>query len=160
MNQSNKLMVDKSMFSNIFKNKTTSSGWGTYTCKINGKLAQVLIDLGYKNRAPLKELPLLLWVGVYCQMPSGQGFHNPNETSKLDEIEDNLIKFCGRYGNGWAAYTHRIGTTGIREYFIYHGEQAEPNKALENLVSLYPTYRIETETIQDIEWNEYRKYLI
>jgi hypothetical protein len=92
-------------------------------------------------------------------MPPGQGFHNPKETPKLDEIEDNLIKLCGRYGNGWAVYTHRIGITGIREYYIYHGEEAELHRAVKALISLYPSYKIEAETLQDEGWNEYKKYL-
>lgn len=134
--------------------------WGTYTCKLNNKLAQVLIDSGFEKKAPVKELPLLFWVGVYCQIPPGQRFNNPEETLKLDEIEDNLIKLCGHFGNGWAVYTHRIRIYGIREYYIYHGEEAELHKAVEALLSLYPSYKIETETIQDAEWNEYKKYLI
>jgi hypothetical protein len=132
--------------------------WVTYTCKINNRPAQILIDSGFDNEAPIIELPLLFWVGVYCQMPPGQRFHNPEETQKLDEIEDNLLKLCGRYGNGWVVFTHRIGTSGIREYYIYHGHQADLNKAVEVLKSQYPSYKIEAETYQDAEWNEYKKY--
>lgn len=121
--------------------------WGTYTSKINDKLAQVLINSSYENKAPVKELLLLFWVGVYCQMPSNQDFHNLKETQKLDEIEDNLIKLCGRYGNGWAVYTHRIGTAGIREYYIYNGEYAELHKTIDALKSIYPAYKIEAETL-------------
>lgn len=133
--------------------------WITYTCNINSKLAQVLIENSFENQIPIKELPFLVCIGVYCKMPSGNSFHNPAETEKLDEIEDNLFKFCSNYGNGQALYTHRIGTSGIREYFIYRGEKAEINKAVASLKSTYPTYKIETDTMNDDDWNEYRKYL-
>lgn len=134
--------------------------WITYTCNINSKLAQVLIDDRFHMQAPITELPFLSWIGVYRQMTSGGSFNDPKETAILDEIEDNLVRLCEDYGNGWAVYTHRIETSGIREYFIYHGDKAELNKAFSALMSVYPAYKIETETTRDDKWNEYRKYLI
>jgi hypothetical protein len=54
--------------------------------------------------------------------------------------------------------TQSITTPGIREYYLYHSDAADLNKAMEALKATHPTYRIEKDTIADPEWNEYRKY--
>ena len=132
--------------------------WKQYTCEVSGKPAQVLVDQRFEKQAPVKELPLLSWFGVYCkQAPSGNFWH-PNETTALDEIEKDLLKICEAFGHGWLVYLLRIATAGIREYYLYHSNVAEIKKAFEALKAAHPTYKIETETTQDSQWNEYRKY--
>lgn len=133
--------------------------WRFYNCNINNKSAQVLIDDRFYKKEPVNELPLLSWVGVYCRLLSGESFNDPKETEILDEIEDNLFRLCSDYGNGYAVYTHRIVTYGIREYYIYHGDKAELDRAFSAIRSLYPEYKIETETTLDDKWNEYKKYI-
>jgi hypothetical protein len=132
--------------------------WKNYTCEILGKPALVLIDQRFHEQLPVKELPRLSWFGVHCkQAPSGSFWH-PNETQALDEIEADLLKACEAFGNGWIVYVPCITTPGIREYYLYHSDAADLNKAMEALKATHPTYRIEKDTIADPEWNEYRKY--
>lgn len=133
--------------------------WKQYTGELSGTPAQILVDQHFEKQAPVKGLPLLSWFGVYCKQPTSGSFWNPNEANVLDEIEDDLIKVCEAFGHGWVVYLLRIATPGIREYYLYHSNVAEITKAFEALRAIHPTYKIETETTNDLQWNHYRKYV-
>lgn len=133
--------------------------WKHYICEISGKPASVLIDGRFADQLPVKELPQLSWFGVYCQQPGGAAFWNPEETDVLDRLENDLIRLSETFGYGWVVYVLRIATPGIREYYLYHADQAELNKAFSALKAIYTNYRIEFETINDKVWEQYRKYV-
>jgi len=133
--------------------------WKNYVCEIKGKPASVLVDQRFENEFPLKELPKVLWVAVYGNLPSNDSFWHPDETSALDNIENNLLKLAGSFGNGWIVYLIRIATFGIREYYFYYGKHADINKVPTLLKSLHPSYRIESETKEDAKWIEYKNYV-
>lgn len=133
--------------------------WKNYICDISDKKAQVLVDQRFEKQAPINELSKLSWLGIYCKENPGNSFWNPRETETLDNIENELFRICERVGNGSIVYILRIATPGIREYYFYHSLTVEFTKVFEDVKSIYPTYRIETETTDDPQWNEYKKYV-
>jgi hypothetical protein len=133
--------------------------WTHYSCEISGKPASVLIDERFAPQFPIRELPRLSWFGVYCNQPTGRAFWNPEETDDLDRIETDLIKLSETFGHGWAVYVLRVATHGVREYYVYHADQAELSKVFSALKARYPNYRIEFETIDDLAWAQYGKYV-
>jgi hypothetical protein len=134
--------------------------WRHYTCEISGKPASVLIDERFAHQYPVKELPKLSWFGVYCNQPTGGAFWNPEEADALDLIENNLIKLSETFGHGWAVYVLRIATPGIREYYLYHAEQADLGKAFSSLKAIHPNYRREFKTTNDEGWEQYGRYVL
>lgn len=54
---------------------------------------------------------------------------------------------------------HRIAAPGIREYYFYHADQARLSKPLSALRAIYPNYRMEFVTTDDIAWEQYGKYV-
>jgi hypothetical protein len=132
--------------------------WTHYECSISGKPALILVDQSFSSKGPIKELPQLSWFGVYCLNSSGASSWDPDETETLNRIEDDLIKLCGAFGRGWVVYVLRIATPGIREYYLYHSDLAELEKAFRSLMSIYPDYRIEFETTTDSAWEQYAMY--
>lgn len=133
--------------------------WKSYNCTINEKPAQVLIDQSFQEQFPLKELPRILWIGIYCNHPSDGAFWHPDETSTLDEIENDLLGLGQSFGHGWMLYVLRIATPGIREYYFYYGNHAETNKIITSLKGLHPKYQIEADAKVDSEWVEYGNYI-
>ena len=133
--------------------------WKQYQCEISGKAALVLVDDRFAQDSPVKGLPLLSWVGIYCNRPPGGAFWDPEETVDLNRMEDELVKLSDAFGYGWAVYLLRIATPGVREYFIYHADQAELSKAFSALKATYPNYRVEFETTTDMAWEQYGRYV-
>src|SRR6185295_8989459 len=98
----------------------------------------------HSERAPVKELPFLLWFGVYCKNPPGGAFWDPQETEALDQIEDDLLAVVRRRKPGWAVYPLRIATPGLREYFIYVNDSTWHDVIIAEIRAHHPGYRIET----------------
>jgi hypothetical protein len=133
--------------------------WKNHLCEIKGKLSSVLVDQRFENEFPLKELPNVFWVAVYCNLPSNDSFWHPDETLALDDIENNLLKLAESFGNGWIVYVIRIDTVGVREYYFYYGKHADVDKVTTLLKSLHPSYQIESETKEDAKWTEYKNHV-
>jgi hypothetical protein len=77
----------------------------------------------------------------------------------LDAIEGDLIRLCGAFGKGWAIYVRRLETRGLREYYVYFGVNAELQKVVPSLRSIYAGYRIEFELRSDPHWSHYKSWL-
>ena len=129
--------------------------WSQRLTKFEERQAQILIDEGFRDRAPIRELPKLAWFGVYTQRDPGTAFWHPEESGSLDAIEDDLIRLCGQFGRGWAVYVLRIATKGIREYFIYFGDEAKMDAVLPSLRAAHSDYRIEYDERVDDCWERY-----
>ena len=113
----------------------------------------------FAQEFPVKELPRLSWLGVYCSRPAGGAFWDPEEADALDRIENDLVKLSGTCRHGWVVYVLRVATPGIREYYLYHADQAELSKVFLALEAIYPNYRIEFETTNDVAWEQYGRYV-
>jgi hypothetical protein len=129
--------------------------WTHRTTEIEGRLAQILIDDRFKASAPVRELPRLAWFGVYCQRNPGTALWDPEESDRLDAVEDDLIRLCDQFGQGWAVYVLRIATRGIREYYVYIGGSVDFAQLRPGLQARHPDYRIEYEETKDPSWRRY-----
>lgn len=133
--------------------------WRTAFLNFDGKPGHTMVDDRFAENPPVDQLPHLAWFGVYCATRPGDHFWNPDEGPQLDTVEGNLIRLCDRHGNGWAAYVHRLDTPGLREYYIYFGEGASIDQVLPDLKAAHPSYRLEYDRIDDLNWAQYRKWL-
>jgi hypothetical protein len=133
--------------------------WQLFDIEILGNQAQVLLDDQYVADNPGAELPNIAWFGVWCQQDTGGHYWNPEETDKLNQIEQQLLDLAGQYGNGWAVYVRRVISAGKREYFFYFGEDASLVNVLAELKMLYPEYRIEYDVKPDLDWSHYSSWL-
>ena len=133
--------------------------WVHYSFQVQGKPASALLDTRFAERVPSEQLPKVAWFGVYCRKPSGGAFWHPDEGSKLDAIEGDLIRLCGGFGNGWGVYVRRLDTPGLREYYVYFGGSAELEKVVPSLQALHAGYRIEFEIRSDSQWAHYKSWI-
>ena len=133
--------------------------WRQYTCDISGKPAIILVDDRFAQQERPERLHQLSWFGVYCAEPPGAHLWAREETKALDQIEDDLVELAETFGHNCAVYVLRIATPGIREHYIYHSDSAELSKAFSALKAVHPDYRIEFETIDDPNWDQYKKYV-
>ena len=133
--------------------------WSIRTTHISGRDTSFLIDDRFGSQAPIRELPFLGWFGIFCQMDPGGAFWHPDETEALDRIEHDLIKLCEVHGRGWAVYVMRLDSPGIREYYFYHGANAQIDKGMPSLKAAHPEYRIEYDQTADANWSYYLEFL-
>jgi len=133
--------------------------WTHRIAEIEGRPAQILLDDEFKGSAPVRELSRLAWFGVYCKRAPGAAFWDPEETTSLDSVEDDLIRLCEQHGQGWAVYVLRIATPGIREYYVYMRDGVDFTPVVPGLLAQHPDYRIEYEETTDPSWRRYTSCL-
>jgi hypothetical protein len=133
--------------------------WRTGLLNINNRPVFTIIDDQFQSAAPAEHLPHLAWFGVYCALPCGKQFWNPDEKPQLDAIERDLLRLCDVHGNGWAAYVQQLTTHGMVEYYVYFGDGAAMERVLPELQTIYPNYRIEYDRTEDPKWAQYAKWL-
>jgi hypothetical protein len=133
--------------------------WINYTFEVQDKPANALLDTQFAETVPSEKLPNVAWFGVYFKQPPGGVWWRRFEQPKLDAIEGDLIRLCGAFGNGWAVYVRRLETPGLREYYVYFGENAVLHKVLPSLRALHAGYRLEYESRPDPDWSHYESWL-
>jgi regulator of RNase E activity RraB len=127
--------------------------WKPYLCRVNDKLASVLIDLALRGVAPVLSKPWLLWTWVYFQSPRPDGLSDGGEAPRLFEIEDALTprisSSCGAILSG------RITTQGRREFY-YYGETGEGfEEAVSAALAGFKGYRYDLGQQRDEAWDQY-----
>jgi hypothetical protein len=133
--------------------------WTVHTREVEGRPAQVLIDDQFAAQAPVKDLIRLSGFSLYCKQEPINSLWHPDEGAALDLIEEHLIDLCEKHSHGWCLYVLRLATFGVREYFMYHSDEAELSQAYAGLRELHPDYRIEFATISDPDWKQYLSYV-
>ena len=133
--------------------------WKHYPTTIDGAPALVLVDNRFAHKAPLEELPRLTWVAVYTNLPPIDNLWDEDETQALEGVEKDLLRVFETHGLGWTVFVLRINTPGAWEYYFYHAPEAETTQAVLELQKLHPEYRIESTTIIDAGWRQYKTYL-
>jgi hypothetical protein len=139
--------------------KKSQTPWKQIETKIGDKQALITIDSSFLSKAPILELPKLLWIGIYCQMPPQGGYWHPDETVELNKVEDDLLRTALILAHGWAVYTMRVATPGLREYYFYFSDNSNIIMLGNTLNRLHPTYKIEHETILDEKWEKFGEWM-
>jgi hypothetical protein len=131
--------------------------WKPYLCRVNDKLASILVNLALRDVAPVMSKPWLLWVWVYFKSPRPDGLSDGGEAPTLYEIEDALSS--GISGKCSAILCGRITTQGRREFYFY-GETEEGFEAdVGDVLAGFKGYRFDTGKQQDRTWNHYQTVL-
>jgi hypothetical protein len=151
--------IDDASIDKIPSKAVATMTWTVRARDVEGKSAQILIDEQFALHAPVKDLVKLSGFSLFCKLEPTNTLWHPDEGDALDLIEGRLIGLCEKYSQGKSLYVMRLSTFGVREYYIYHAVEAEPDKAYAELRALHPDYRIEFATVSDAHWSEYLRYL-
>jgi len=131
--------------------------WRPYLCKVNGKLASILVDLELINSPPVSSKPWLLWVWVYLRTPRRDGLSDGHEAPTLYKIED-ALNAC--LAQEFAAIPcGRITTEGRREFYFYGEKNGGLESAVRKVIGTFEGYRCDVGEESDPSWNQYRSVL-
>ena len=134
-----------------------SDEWDFYFAKVNDAVSSIFVDLGLKPDAPNEKRPWLLWVWVQMQAPRPDGLSSGEEAPKLHEIEESLNSMiapvCG------AQLVGRITGSNRREFYFYAEEPAELDAAVERAMQPFESYRFETGSAFQPDWEHYLELL-
>ncbi|MDC7677393.1 DUF695 domain-containing protein [Asticcacaulis machinosus] len=129
--------------------------WDFYLCQVDSAPASIFLDLGQKDRAPVKGVPLMCYVRVFMKMPREDGLSSNDEYQTLNIIEDSLEKEIGNK----AVYVGRVTTAGRRDFVFYAKDFAAFEKAANKAMLRSPEYEYELGFKEDKDWSVYLGFM-
>ena len=130
--------------------------WQRKDGRIARRRAEILIDLRFRDTAPVRDLPMLHWLGVWCRQPvQRERFVPAAEQATVLRIERKLKTLARKASNGWAVYVMRIVSEGLVQYFFYARGAGALDGVSAELRKSFPRYRFEHDSEPDAEWVEY-----
>ncbi len=130
-----------------------SDEWDFYFARVNDAVSSIFVDLGVRPDAPLEKRPWLLWVWVEMQTPRPDGLSSNEEASKLHEIGEALGAVISLACD--AQLVGRITGANQREFYFYAAEPGELDASVERAMQRFDTYKFETGSKFDSEWEQY-----
>jgi hypothetical protein len=130
-----------------------SAEWDFYFARVNDAVSSIFVDLGVRPDAPLEKRPWLLWVWVEMQAPRPDGLSSNEEASTLHEIGEALDAAVSPSCDG--QHVGRITGSGRREFYFYAAEPGELDAAACRALKKFDTYKFETGSEFDSEWEQY-----
>jgi len=102
--------------------------WNQKEIQVANRVANLLLDSRFCDKAPINELPQIHWFGVWCQraVPSDRFVADAEEHTLL-HLERKLIEIAGQVSNGWAVYVMRIMSQGLLEFYLYARDSSTLN---------------------------------
>jgi hypothetical protein len=130
-----------------------SDEWDFYFARVNDAVSSIFVDLGIRPDAPIEKRPWLLWVWVEMQSARPDGLSSNDEAPKLHALGESLDSMisvtCG------AQLVGRITGGGRREFYFYATEPGELDKATANAMKSFDTYKYETGSSFQPDWEQY-----
>ncbi|MBC6108910.1 DUF695 domain-containing protein [Pedobacter fastidiosus] len=154
------------LFKNLFGNKqqdatsklpTHKEEWDTYLTNVDHKLGSILLDLGFKSIAPIKDKASLVWISIQMNNPREDGLSSTEESDKLYEIEDRLVNALTQKFD--CVYPGRLTSNGHRDLYFYFSDSLLFDKTISEVMVAYPTYEYDFGVKEDTNWTAYLNFL-
>jgi uncharacterized protein (TIGR01619 family) len=130
--------------------------WDFYFCKVEGKLASIMLDLALEPHLPLSQKPYLIQVGVELQHPDLHGMTTSREAEVLFIMEDRLADHLAEELGG--IYVAR-NTSSNKRTFYYYCASMSGYKDVVNEVMEGFSYAYESQGTADPGWTFYQQFL-
>jgi len=152
-----KNLFGSSSKSEIQKLPTHKEDWDTYFTNVDHKLGSILIDLGFKSIAPIKDKASLIWISIQMNNPREDGLSSAEESDKLYEIEDNLVNALTKKFD--CVYPGRLTSNGHRDLYFYFSDSLLFDKTISEVMVAYPNYQYDFGIKEDTNWTAYLNFL-
>jgi uncharacterized protein (TIGR01619 family) len=131
--------------------------WEFYFSNVDDKIGSILVDLGLKKVAPIKDKPNVVWITIKMNIPREDGLSSQEESEILGEIEDALVdKIASKHNS---IYVGRLTSAGDRDLYFYLGDTTLYDKTISEVMITYPKYQFDFGTKEDKEWGGYFDFL-
>ena len=129
--------------------------WQLHDLLESGKPVQLMLEDRFRNDLPGAELPRLVRLRVNFIQPAEDYYWHPDESAKIDDIEDQLLQLADQHGEGWVVFVQRRAEAGCLDFYFYVGSEAKIEQVIPDLKTVHPEYRIDFEESSDPSWSAY-----
>ena len=131
--------------------------WGFYFCWVDNRPGSIYLDLGLKEIAPIKGKGNIFWVSIPMNDLREDGMSSQEESSKLWEIEDLLVK--GMTDNHDVIFAGRLTNNGTRDFYFYFGEEILIDRTVSEVMIKFPNYEYNFGIKENDNWESYFNFL-
>jgi uncharacterized protein (TIGR01619 family) len=131
--------------------------WESYVMEVNKKPVSVVVDLGLRSAAPMKDRPYVVILRTKILTPETNGQPGPGERERLDAMEDQLVNQLSRYSG--AIYVGRFTQRGLREFYFYTLDTVGYLKGVQTAMSGFTEYQFLCQAKEDKAWENYLQVL-
>ncbi|MEO0896317.1 MAG: DUF695 domain-containing protein [Bacteroidota bacterium] len=130
--------------------------WDFYFCKVEGKIASIMLDLALVNHLPIENKPFLVQVAVDLQSPDSHGLTTQSEAEVLFILEDQLSDVLGEELD--ALYVARNTSAGKRTFYFYTASTTAYRGILAEIMDGF-TFSFTSQATSDPGWTFYKEFL-
>jgi uncharacterized protein (TIGR01619 family) len=131
--------------------------WDFYFCKVDNEKGSIYMDFGLKDIAPIENLSLAYWITIPMINPRPDGLSSSEESEKLFEIEDGLLKALSGKIN--FKYVGRLTNHSKRFFYFYVSDTVLIDKLVSDYMVKYSDYNFELDYKEDKDWGIYLDFL-
>jgi len=131
--------------------------WDNYVISVNNRPVSVVVNLGLKEKAPLKERPFAVILRTKYTDTDPNGFPAPEISGVMDSIEFALeAKLKSSLG---AVYAGRFTQRGLREFYFYALDTTQYLATCASVMDKFKAFPWLCKAVQDKAWSNYFEVL-
>ena len=131
--------------------------WDNYVISVNNRPVSVVVNLGLKEKAPLKERPFAVILRTKYTDTDPNGFPAPEISGVMDSIEFALeAKLKSTLG---AVYAGRFTQRGLREFYFYALDTTQYLATCASVMDKFKAFPWLCKAVLDKTWSNYFEVL-
>ena len=137
--------------------QTVIEDWDNYIIAVNNHPVSIVVNLGLKEKAPLKERSFAIILRTKYTDSDDDGFPSPDIAGTMDSIEYDLeAKLKVSHG---AIYAGRFTQRGLREFYFYALDTVQYLAACASVMDHYKAFPWLSKAVSDKTWSNYFEVL-
>ena len=131
--------------------------WEFYFSNVDDKVSSIFVDLGLHKIAPIKNESNLIWISITMNNPDKNGLSSQEESGILGIIGKDLVnKITAKFKS---TYAGRLTSDGRRDFYFYVDQTKLYDKAISEVMAVYPKYNFTIGSKEDKNWSYYFDFL-
>ena len=131
--------------------------WDNYIISVNNHPVSIVVNLGLKEKAPLKERPFVIILRTKYSVADTSGFPSPEIMGSMDSIESDLERKLG--SSLGAVYVGRFTQRGLREFYFYSLDTVHYLSVCASVMDKYRSFPWLCKAVTDKTWSNYFEVL-
>ena len=134
-----------------------TDNWDNYIVAVNDKPVSIVVNLGLKELAPVKERPFAIVLRVKYPEMDDRGFPVESLADELNQIESELETVFQKTNGAW--YAGRFTQRGLREFYFYALDTIGYVRASTSVLQKHSKFPWLVKAVYDKDWTNYFEVL-
>jgi uncharacterized protein (TIGR01619 family) len=134
-----------------------TDNWDNYVLSVNDKPVSIVVNLGLKDLAPVKERPFAIVLRIKYPEMDNRGFPVESLADELNQLESELETIFQKKNGAW--YAGRFTQRGLREFYFYALDTVGYVQSSVSILQKHSKFPFLVKAVYDKEWTNYFEVL-